>query len=141
MNAVCCRHLHEGVNSAVRVNDVAFSLHCVFASFLGLLQIALYEKGGQKVRAQYLTNVSRCSMGGKAYHCLLLDRKGPVQFEAGSTGDNAVCPRSGWDSWLQKKCLNMQRGVYFTCTWRMHAVKAELERSSVNFWVVQHALV
>ncbi|CAL8470528.1 g10070 [Coccomyxa elongata] len=43
------RRLHEGVNSAVRVNDVAFSLHCVFASFLGLLQIALYEKGGQKV--------------------------------------------------------------------------------------------
>ena len=43
------RRWHGGYDSDVRANDVAFSLHCNLMTVLGLTQIILFEKGGQKV--------------------------------------------------------------------------------------------
>ena len=49
MRADCSRKWHGGYDSDVRANDVAFSLHCNIMTVLGLTQIILFEKGGQKV--------------------------------------------------------------------------------------------
>lgn len=45
---------------------MAFSLHCVFASFLGLVQIAMYEKGGQKVEYNIKLTLAVAEMVSKA---------------------------------------------------------------------------
>lgn len=42
--------MHGGQNSDVRANDVAFSLHCNLMTVLGIVQIILYNRGGQKVQ-------------------------------------------------------------------------------------------
>ena len=42
---------HGGQNSDVRANDLAFSLHCNLMSTLMLVQMLIYDGGGQRVTA------------------------------------------------------------------------------------------
>ena len=43
------RDAHDGQNSDVRANDLAFSLHCNLCSTVMLMQIMLYSGDGQRV--------------------------------------------------------------------------------------------
>jgi hypothetical protein len=53
MPVYLCAHRvsHGGQNSDVRANDLAFSLHCNLMSTLMLVQMLMYDGGGQRVTA------------------------------------------------------------------------------------------
>ncbi|KAK9903968.1 hypothetical protein WJX75_001565 [Coccomyxa subellipsoidea] len=61
------RRWHGGYDSDVRANDVAFSLHCNLMTVLGLTQIILFEKGGQKVSRLCWTACSLVGLVCAAY--------------------------------------------------------------------------
>ena len=55
----CAGDAHDGQNSDVRMNDLAFSLHCNLCSTIMLAQILMYTGDGQRI-----TPVCWASTGG-----------------------------------------------------------------------------